>query len=810
MAAQEKYNIKCLIVEDDLSSLTFIEALLNRIISDVYTASNGEMGVERYNEIRPELIISDVGMPILNGLEMAERIKAINSKAHIILTTAFDNKELLLKAIDIGIFEYIVKPVNKEKLYKSVERAAERITLEKEIAKQNESILMLYRAVENISNILMILDKNGTIEYINPKFDVLTGDNSKDIIGNHISDFPPDDISISSFNRFLENLKLGKEWKGEWRRVKKDGSKYWVQVSLSPVINDDNILTHFIMVHEDISYQKLRQEELSKLNDMLEARVNERTAELEKAKNIAEAANSAKSMFLAKVSHELRTPMNGIIGMTSILLQNQYDTKTNNALLTIKSSADLLLTIINDVLDISKIDSGKFKLDTFEFTPKSIFDTTIELLKNIAENKGLVIFTNYSDEIPKILIGDGNRFQQIINNLVGNAIKFTEKGFIKVDLTCYLIDNTNIRLNISVEDTGIGIDKNKSEELFESFTQLEDTMTRKYGGTGLGLSITKEIVQNMNGEIWYESEKDKGSVFHASFNMKYTNQTSLSVEQNTNFFELKFDKISRKVNLLIAEDSIINQEVISQILYDKNCNFHIANNGIEAIELYQKHNFDIILMDVQMPQMDGFQAANAIRAINNDRNINVPIVFITAHAGKESIAECYDNGADSVITKPFERDDIFKILFEFNPETISKSKINDLTNISDESLDANSESIPVNLTQLLVSINKKPEILSRIIEHFKKTIHNEIDIINELYNNQEYPELKNKIHKLKSELGHFGAEKARILCKNIENYISINDFSSLKSDLDNLLLEILKIIAYFEDNTIDSLLNNFS
>lgn len=524
---KEKYQIKCLVVEDDLASITFMEALLGRVIENVYTAANGEIAVELYDDIRPDLVISDVGMPILNGLEMSEKIKEINPKAHIILTTAFDNKELLLKAIDIGIFEYIVKPVNKEKLYKAVERAAERIMLEKEIARQNESILMLYRAVENISNILIILDNNGTIEYINPKFDIQTGENSKELIGKHISEFPPDDISLNSFNSFLEHINLGTEWKGEWRRIKIDGSKYWLQVSLAPVINENNHLTHFIMVSEDISFQKLRQEELSKLNDELESRVIERTTELEKAKNIAESANKAKSMFLAKVSHELRTPMNGIIGMTSILMQKEFDTKTHNALLTIKSSADLLLTIINDVLDISKIDAGKFKLDSFEFSPKNIFDTTIDLLRNIAEKKNLELLTNFNEDIPKILVGDGNRFRQIINNLVSNAIKFTEKGFVKVDLSCYKIDKVNIRINLSVQDTGIGIDEDKSDELFESFSQLEDTMTRKFGGTGLGLSITKEIVNNMNGEIWYESVRGQGSTFNASFYMNYSDKSPI-------------------------------------------------------------------------------------------------------------------------------------------------------------------------------------------------------------------------------------------------------------------------------------------
>ena len=737
-----KYDLTVLIVEDDVAALTFMGTLVGMYVDKVFNAENGKVGLEKYKELNPDLVISDIGMPLMNGLEMSEKIKEHNEDAYIILTTAFDNKEMLLKAIDVGVFEYLVKPIKKENLKKSINRAVKSINTKKELIEKNRSILTLSRAVESSSNVVKIISKDGIIKYVNSSIKKIIGDETKELIDKNIKEFPPQPESLDVWEGFLNAISKGKEWKGDLLRKNESGNNIWLRNSLSLIKNELNELEQFVMVSEDITFEKLREENLIKVNDILESKVQERTQELQRAKQTAEVANKAKGMFLAKVSHELRTPMNGILGMTSILINNEKDEKKLHSLSIVKHSADTLLKIINDILDISKIEAGKFELENYSFKPKEIIKNDIEILKNLSEKKNLDLIFDYDDSIPNSLIGGGNRFSQIINNLVGNAIKFTDKGTVELIIKKASSNKKSTKLKIIVKDTGIGIDNNKRNLLFESFSQLENTMTRKFGGTGLGLSITKEIVDEMNGMIWFESELGKGSEFYVI--VEFENDKSSEIKTgDKKDYENKINNIENKVTILIAEDSTINQEVMKEIFseYDK-FDIYIVNNGLEAVNIYRNKSFDLILMDVQMPVMDGFQAIELINSINSNKP-EIPVIFVTAHAGKESINECFEKGATDVITKPYDKERLF--------EAVLKS----LENIkANNNLD---KQLEIDLVPLLKSINYKEDILKRIIEHYQNNHSNSLSELNNAMLDKDLKRINFTSHKLKSELANLGS-----------------------------------------------------
>ena len=791
-----KYNFSVLVVEDDNSSLTFIETMVKRYTKDVITAVNGADGLEKYLLYNPELVISDIGMPIMNGIEMSEQIKAVNDNVHIILTTAFDNKNLLLKAIDIGIFEYIIKPVSKESLERSIERAAKRIALDQEIQSQQQSISTLFRAVESTTNLVKILSVNGIIQYINPKFNlVFDQDDTAEIIGKNISELVPDQISAKEFEQFLRAIKEGKEWKGELLRNKNEHEKVWLHNSLSPIFDDAGKLTHFVLVSEDITMQKHRESELAKATEALESKVRQRTAELEKAKIAAESANKAKSMFLAKVSHELRTPMNGVLGMLSVLLQNEKDPQSKKSLAVVKKSADSLLTIINDILDISKIEAGKFRIDSYEFKPREIVQNVMTIIKSTADAKKIELKVFFDNTIPEILIGDGNRLGQIIYNIVGNAVKFTDKGWVQFNIDGKRISDDEIIISFKVKDTGIGIDEESKNTIFDSFSQSEATLTRKYGGTGLGLTITHEIVEQMKGKISFESQVGKGSTFYCSVKMKFSDALYKSNSGDKPEYEKSFDKLKSKMTVLIAEDSKINQELIIQILKNKNCEFKVTNNGAELVDAFKEQQYDLLLVDVQMPIMNGFEAVNAIREIESFKSDKTPVIYVTAHASDDCIKECFENYADEVLTKPFERENFFKIAYNYHPD-------NRISFV-------NEKVIRLDLTNLIKSINKKKMVLDKIIYHFQSTFHEDMKKAYDNYEKKDFAAIKFFAHKLKSEISNFGSEEVVKLCRQIGTEINNNQIEELENTLIKLELELNKINDYFNTHTVDALIKKF-
>ncbi len=379
-------------------------------------------------------------------------------------------------------------------------------------------------------------------------------------------------------------------------------------------------------------------------------------AELERQK--AEEAKKFEQQFLANMSHEIRTPMNVVMGMTNLLLKTSLNDQQHKYMSAIKDSSENLLVIINDILDLSKIEAGKIDFEQISFSLNDTVKLVDTTLKYKVEEKGLEMFIELDPSIPEMVIGDPVRLSQVLLNLAGNAVKFTAKGTIVIRTRKLKEENEKLWVEFSVIDTGIGIAENIAPRIFESFTQAHSDTTRKYGGTGLGLTISKQLVELQGGSIHLKSKINEGSEF--SFILPYGIANETRQEKKVLKTDQKIlDELGTK-KVLLVEDNEFNQIVANDTLKDliKGISIQIASNGKEAIELLRKNKFDLVIMDIQMPEMDGYEATKFIRTNFKKPVCDIPVLAMTANVIKEEIEKCFDSGMNAYIAKPFDPDDL--------------------------------------------------------------------------------------------------------------------------------------------------------
>jgi len=407
----------------------------------------------------------------------------------------------------------------------------------------------------------------------------------------------------------------------------------------------------------------------------LEERVQMRTHDLEEARKQAEAASLAKSDFLANMSHEIRTPMNGVMGMTELMLQGGLTPQKEKLYLcAIKDSADSLMMIVNDILDFSKIEAGKFTLERKPFSPRDAVERCLSGLLMRAEEKGLKVRHQVDSAVPPCLVGDQGRLRQVLTNLVGNAIKFCQQGEISVDVGLVSREMDEVTLHVCVTDTGIGIAEEACQRIFNQFEQADSSTTRKYGGTGLGLAICKKLVELMDGTIWVESRLGVGSCFYFTARFLFGNEELLPIDNDAALVSSQLRQAP--LTILLADDVEINRALVQAILEPHGHQITFAENGRSALEAYTSKRFDVVLMDIQMPEMDGLQATRAIREYERDmgRSAAVPIVAMTAFAGNEDRQVCLDAGMDDYLTKPIRPAQLLQLLNKFAAHPVASDE----------------------------------------------------------------------------------------------------------------------------------------
>lgn len=646
----------------------------------------------------------------------------------------------------------------------------EAVENEKKIEENEKKYRIMY---ENSEDSMFLIENYNIIKVNLAGAKIFGYDSAEQIIGKSVWEFLPDKefegVTALEKDKIITNdLKQNHFTRFEWILKKIDGSLFHAEMTISLVYMNNS--TSMFCVMRDISKSKKIQNELIQL------------------RRKAESANQAKSDFLANMSHEIRTPLNGVIGLTKLLLLNPLPQQYSEKIQSIQTNAELTLSILSDILDFSQIEAGKLKLRKNDFDLFKLITNMKKILQSKYSSKGLSLNIEVSPDIHQTFSGDPDRIMQVLNNLLENAYKFTQKGGVTVYCRFLIETDDFTEILFEVSDTGIGIDPDKETILFDRFTQLDESSTRKHGGVGLGLSISKQLVDLMGGKIGVKKNPTEGSTFW--FTLKL--QKSISAEQQKDNELNRIDDVPQyNAKALIVDDNEINLEVTKSMLEVFGIQSVLADNGKIALECLNKESFDIIFMDCHMPELDGIQTTRQIRKQNSNQNL--PIIAITANARPEAKELCINAGMNGYIVKPVDLDILQHSLSTWLPDLIVKQSINK-TNDQEQkaTLRDNIESININksdyfnYSSLVKRMGGNIDVIKRISEKYIDSMQDLVNQIYESFKQSDLDKIKQTSHKLKGSAGNLSCDRLSELAHQIENHSRNNQLEEISQIIDQL------------------------
>ena len=611
-------------------------------------SARGQMLMQGFSIASLELLLS-VAMLTALGIWLTRHLTALTRVSEDVSRGGIMPSILPTDDSDIGrlcaAFNAMTKTVS-DRVHELTTANQRQSALAEKLQEQQSQMLALLSAM-NLG--VLLLDLNGKVAYENRAFREMMGIGEKQVliglqgIKYLLSSIPNLPDSFEAECQALEQASASRSL-----QIISPGGRY-ISLRLHNVVNNEGLSIGKLLLFDDISDNKQAEQQLIA------------------ARDAAEAGSRVRAAFLATMSHEIRTPMNGIIGMTDLILKTSLNDEQREYLGWIKSSSDSLLTVLNDILDYSKIDSGQLALEQIPFSAAELLKETAGLYSAVSNQKGIRIVYSIDGDIPEYVLGDSVRTRQILMNLVANAVKFTETGEVTIAVSAVKVSPTKYILQFMVADTGIGIPQEKQQSIFSPFTQADSSTSRKYGGTGLGLAIVKRLVDLQKGTITLESSPGKGSRFTVELPFNTPHQSASSPGKAAPSAS-KPASDTQAMRILLVEDVPVSQRLGQLVLEGLGHQVKLASDGIEAVSAFEQETFDVILMDMQMPNMDGLEATRQIRAKEKTSHaMRTPIIAVTANAMDSDRVKCLESGMDDYISKPFKLEEMVSMLHKYRP-----------------------------------------------------------------------------------------------------------------------------------------------
>jgi signal transduction histidine kinase/DNA-binding response OmpR family regulator len=759
----EQKALDILIVDDNQQDCLYLQKVIDSTTSttNVIIANTIAEAIGLCNNHNFDCIFLDYNLPHLNGHDFLTAHALKRGKANIVVISSEESVELAVECMKLGACDFI----NKSKVAKATIETClnyivklNKIQTFSAITEKSlvESELRLNNIISKSPVILFNINNNKVITLFKGKGIDRLKIKTERIIGrklDQVTDLSP--IKESDYQAAFS---------GSDFQFTVEVENSYFDVTYIPVYNEDKSIINMMGVAIDVTEYKNSEEELKN--------------------KILKTGQSAKSKeeFLANISHEIRTPIHGIISLSQFLNSTSLNNEQNKYLELIRKSANTLLVIVNDILDLSKIDAGHMTFEDIDFNTKDIIQSSIAAFIPKSNEKGIYIKTTINNNVPECIKGDPVRLTQVVNNILGNAVKFTNLGGIDISVDCYDRTSKYVMLEIRIKDTGIGIPAHKIKTIFNTFSQASLDITRKYGGTGLGLNITKQLVEKQNGSIYVDSALDKGTLFTIKIPYKISEISSTQVTNDSKVA----DGIPVQIKVLVAEDHDINRFIIEKILKDWNYEYDFAMNGEDAVAYASKKQYDLILMDIEMPDIDGYKATSLIRNSNGLNSIT-PIIAITGHAMNGEREKCIASGMNDYISKPFKTGELQQLIKKLIVEVTNQSNLKEGQTMQSTTSDRFTD---MHFLRELSDDNE--QFYKDFLIMFLTNTPIAINAIKNAFVNDDWENLKLAAHKVKPSFNYVGLKELNALAAKIESQAKEKNPENIPA----MITRIEEVMAY--------------